>query len=317
MFKLKNSKIPAYLITGFLGSGKTTLLNHLLRNISDTKIAVIENEFGEINIDKNLIINQDESIYSLENGCICCSINDQFADTLLAILEFAPDTDLILVETTGVADSNNVAASFFEKQIIEIIEYKAAICIIDASTILDRIKTEEIIARQIAFADLIIINKIDLIRDEELTEIIKFVRTVNFDAEIINSKNCVIDTKKILEANYKQNELQLKPHIHQSEYMSVSFQIPELFDRDLFIYAITSINAIYKEKMLRIKGIIFFEDNLPYSFHSVKDFGDLIALSNDKYHSENSEIVFIGKSLDENIIYRELSSAFSEQGIYE
>lgn len=309
-------KIPAYIITGFLGSGKTTLINNILKYKELDNIAVIENEFGEINIDENLIINNIEKVYSLKNGCICCSLNNEFSETLLSILEYNSKIKLLLIETTGIADPNSIASSFYEPIINDLIDLIGTICIVDSDNFLVRFKSEMVIAKQIAFADYIILNKIDLVDTNQAVIIKKIIQRINPDAELIESHYSMIDLSFIVNSNKYKTKIPSLKHWanHQVEYQSISFEIDRKFVENYFNYAITTINNIYKDNILRIKGIVYFENaENPFIFQSIKDFGNLIELNNYDNSDAKSKIVIIGKNLNRAVILKELSAALTEE----
>lgn len=312
----EHSKIPATIITGFLGSGKTTLLNNIIKNESDINFAIIENEFGEINIDKDLIIGVEDNIYDLKNGCVCCTLNDEFANTILELFSSGRKFDHLIVETTGIADPNMVAASFYEKIIRDNLYFNGTVCVVDASAFNEKFYRENIMLRQISFADVILMNKSDLAAQEDIKNAVAESKKLNSESRIITSINCNTDTKKILDINAYTNKIIHKAtdHIHQDSYSSYAFSFDEEFDPDLFKYAITSLNTIFGNEMLRIKGIIYFVgSNEKHIFQSIKDFGDIYPTEKGIGEKRESKIVFIGRNLKKESILKELNSALAER----
>lgn len=315
MNPMKNNlenKIPATIITGFLGAGKTTLLNHLIKNSKKIKFAIIENEFGDINIDKDLIVNFEDDIYDLKNGCVCCSLNDEFANTLLHLFESDKDFESILVETTGIADPNSVAASFFENIIKDNIYYNGTVCLIDSLSFESTFSNEIIAAKQLAFADIVILNKTDLVDKLQLNSIKKAVKLINPDAELIFAENAEVDVNKILNiARSDQINIieQSYEHFKSNIYISYSFRFDEPFDLDLFKYSITILTNKFKNNLLRIKGMIYNDLNEKYIFQSIKDLGEFKKKEMEIGEVRHSKIVFIGKELDKHIIEKELNAA--------
>jgi len=169
------NKIPVTVLTGFLGSGKTTLLNRILSEEHGLRIAVIENEFGEIGIDQDLVINADEEVFEMNNGCICCTVRGDLIRILGELAERKDKFDRVILETTGMADPGPVAQTFFvDQDVHEQYELDGIITLVDAkhvNTHLDE-NTDEVMA-QIAFADRIILNKADLVADDEMQSLKK------------------------------------------------------------------------------------------------------------------------------------------------
>ena len=159
--QLLEDKIPVGIITGFLGAGKTTLLNNLIREYPDKRFAIIENEFGEIGIDSELVLNLDNShIRELANGCICCSLNDDLAGLVLDLLRTGPPFDHLLIETTGIADPSSVVQPFFsDPDIRSSFTIDGVICLVDALHFNHFSDQQEEVFRQVAMADLILLNK--------------------------------------------------------------------------------------------------------------------------------------------------------------
>ena len=312
----ENSKIPATIITGFLGSGKTTLLNNIIKNESEINFAIIENEFGEINIDKDLIIGVEDNIYDLKNGCVCCTLNDEFANTILELFSSGRKFNHLIVETTGIADPNMVAASFYEKIIRDNLYFNGTVCVVDASTFEEKFYRENIMLRQISFADIILLNKCDLASEEEIKNAVSVSKKLNPESRIITSINCNSDTKNILDINaYEHKAINTEPvHIQEDIYSSYAFTFDEEFDADLFKYAITTINTIFGKDMLRIKGIIYYAgSNEKHIFQSIKDFGDIYPTARNIGEKRESKIVFIGRKLKKETILKELNSALAER----
>ena len=181
-----NRKIPVTLLTGFLGSGKTTLLNHILSSTEHKmKFAVIENEFGDVGIDENIIVeSSEESVIEVMNGCICCTVRGDLTEVLDNLYDRVRDFDGILIETTGLADPAPVAQTFFvDEKVTERYKLDGIITVVDAKHIIPHIEEEKPegveneAVEQLAFADRIILNKIDLVTDEnELKEIEKKIK---------------------------------------------------------------------------------------------------------------------------------------------
>ena len=164
-----SDKIPVTVLTGYLGAGKTTLLNRILSEDHGQKFAVIVNEFGEIGIDNDLIVGADEEVFEMNNGCICCTVRGDLIRIVEGLMKRKGKFDAIIVETTGLADPAPVAQTFFvDADVQEAARLDAVVTVADAKWLLDRLKDAPEAKNQIAFADVIILNKTDLVSAEEL-----------------------------------------------------------------------------------------------------------------------------------------------------
>lgn len=199
---MNSNKVPVSVITGFLGAGKTTLLNQLLQNQDGIKYAIIVNEFGEIGIDNNLVVGADEEIFELNNGCVCCNVRGDLIRIIQALFKRKNSFDAILIETTGLANPAPVAQTFFaDDDIARRAKLDGIICVADAINILNNIKEFEEAQNQIAFADLVILNKSSLVNDLELQKIRNAIKSINSGVKIIVTDHSKINSKDILNLN--------------------------------------------------------------------------------------------------------------------
>jgi G3E family GTPase len=174
------SKIPVTVLTGYLGAGKTTLLNRILSEPHGKKFAVIVNEFGEIGIDNDLVVNADEEVFEMNNGCICCTVRGDLVRIIDGLMRRKGKFDAIIVETTGLADPAPVAQTFFMDEAVgSKTKLNAVVTVADAKWLTDRLKDAPEAKNQIAFADVILINKTDLVAPDELRELEARIRTLN------------------------------------------------------------------------------------------------------------------------------------------
>lgn len=283
-----NDKIPVGIITGFLGAGKTTLLNNLIREYPGKRFAIIENEFGEIGIDSELVVNVDNSnICELANGCICCSLNDDLAGLVKDLLNTGRPFDYLLIETTGIADPSSVIQPFFsDPDIRSSFTMDSVICLVDALHFKQSYQQQEEVHRQVAMADLMLLNKAGDVDDKSLSEIREVLQILNPHAEIIQTDHAGLRNHSLLDRQAYRTDrvgsIILKPVAKdQSGYphpgrvkqllvqdpppdhsiSSHSFQFPGDFDIEKFSYWMEYFLYINQANIFRIKGILCFADN--------------------------------------------------------
>lgn len=214
--------IPVTVLTGFLGSGKTTLLNRILSEEHGLRIAVIENEFGEIGIDQDLVINADEEVFEMNNGCICCTVRGDLIRILGELAERKDKFDRVILETTGMADPGPVAQTFFvDEQIRELYELDGIITLVDTKHVhqhLDQ-NTDEVLA-QTAFADRIILNKADLVSEDEMSNLKKRLQDINSMAGFYSATMADAPINELLDIGGfdLQRAVEIKPNFLEPEY---------------------------------------------------------------------------------------------------
>src|SRR5919198_4143997 len=197
-----SDKVPVTVLTGYLGAGKTTLLNRILSEPHGRKYAVIVNEFGEIGIDNDLIVGADEEVFEMNNGCVCCTVRGDLVRIIDGLMRRKGKFDAIIVETTGLADPAPVAQTFFmDENVGKKAKLDAVVTVADAKWLRDRLKDAPEAKNQIAFADVILIHKTDLVSEPELRETEARIRAINPYARLHRTQRAQIPLKEVLERN--------------------------------------------------------------------------------------------------------------------
>jgi G3E family GTPase len=328
-------KIPVTVLTGYLGAGKTTLLNRILSEPHGKKYAVIVNEFGEIGIDNDIIVGADEEVFEMNNGCICCTVRGDLMRILGGLMRRKGNFDGIIVETTGLADPAPVAQTFFmDENVGRQTRLDAVVTVADAKWLNDRLKDAPEAKNQIAFADVILINKTDLVSPAELNEVEVRIRAINPYARLHRTERAKIPLHEVLERNafdldrildiepafleaeehghehghdhgddHDHNHGGLK-HYHDEEMQSIALKSDKPLDADKFFPWVEDLVQKEGPSILRSKGILSFKgDDERFVFqgvHMILD-GDHQRPWN-KDEKRQSRIVFIGRNLPEKKI---------------
>jgi G3E family GTPase len=265
-------QIPVTVVTGYLGSGKTTLLNRILTEGHGRRYAVIVNEFGEIGIDNDLIVNADEEIFEMNNGCICCTVRGDLIRILGGLMRRRGSLDGILVETTGLADPAPVAQTFFvDDEVRRRTKLDAIVTVVDAKHALNEIDRAPEAQEQLAFADVVLLNKTDLVTGAERTAVETRIRQINPYPVIHGTERCGIDLDKVLgrDAFNLDHILELEPgflteahdHEHDARIGSLSLTSDAPMNPDRFIPWIQEVTQDLGMDILRMKGIIAMKDD--------------------------------------------------------
>jgi G3E family GTPase len=307
------------IISGFLGSGKTTLLNHILSSSNLHKTAIIVNEYGDSGIDGQLVIDTEDKVVELNNGCICCTVRSDLINAIHNILD-SRDIERIIIETSGLADPAPVIQSFLidEKLILQT-QIDAVITVVDALNIKEQAEYNEA-KEQISFSDVIVLNKIDLVSSSLVEDLKKMLRSYNPLSEIVLSEECKVDYETILDINAfdLKNILSIEPdfledhdHEHDSSIKFVSIESTELVDPDKFNKWMVNLVQDQGKDLLRSKGILNLKnESRRYVFHGVhmttegrpgKPWGNV---------ERNNQLIFIGHNLDEDYLRAGFKSTF-------
>lgn len=327
-----HTPIPVTVLTGYLGSGKTTLLNRILTENHGRRYAVIVNEFGEIGIDNDLIVESDEEIYEMNNGCICCTVRGDLIRTVEGLMRRPGRFDAILVETTGLADPVPVAQTFFmDDDVRAKTRLDAVVALVDAKHLPLRLKDSREAEDQIAFADVVVLNKADLVTPDELAAVEATVRAINPTARIHRTERAAVsldavlnrgafDLKRVLENDPHFLDADDHDHHHEHDHehdhdhdhhhdaaspihdvtvRSISLRGGEMDSRKFFPW-IEKVTQMEGPNILRLKGIIAFRDDpdryVIQGVHMIIE-GDHQRPWKDGEKHE-SRLVFIGRDLD-------------------
>ncbi len=334
-----SDKVPVTVLTGYLGAGKTTLLNRILSEPHGKKYAVIVNEFGEIGIDNDLIVGADEEIFEMNNGCICCTVRGDLVRIIDGLMRRKGKFDAIIVETTGLADPAPVAQTFFmDENVGRKAKLDAVVTVADAKWLGERLKDAPEAKNQIAFADVILINKADLVQPDELTEVEARIRGINPYARLHKTERCQIALPEVLGRNAFDLDriLDIEPaflegdshhthdhdhdghkhdgahrhqggglrHYHDEEMQSLSLRSERPLDPDKFFPWVQDLVQKEGPNILRCKGILSFkDDDARFVFQGVH-----MILDGDHQRpwavgeTRTSRIIFIGRNLPQDKI---------------
>jgi G3E family GTPase len=335
--KIPAQKIPVTVLTGYLGAGKTTLLNRILSENHGKKYAVIVNEFGEIGIDNDLIIGADEEVFEMNNGCVCCTVRGDLVRIIDGLMKRKGKFDAIIVETTGLADPAPVAQTFFvDEDVQKNARLDAVVTVADAKWLNDRLRDAPEAKNQIAFADVIVLNKADLVSKPELAEVEARIRAINPYAKLHRTERCKVALADVLERGAFDLDriLEIEPefleasdhhhhhdhdhghdhhhhghghglkHYHDEDMQSLSLRSDKPLDPARFMPWLQNLVASEGQKILRSKGILAFsDDDDRYVFQGVH-----MMLEGDHQRPwkegepRQSRLVFIGRELPEAMI---------------
>ncbi|MFD0696745.1 CobW family GTP-binding protein [Paenibacillus sp. GCM10027628] len=312
-------RVPVTVLTGFLGAGKTTLLNHVMTADHGEKIAVIINEFGEVGIDNQLVVGADEEIFEMNNGCICCTVRGDLIRILNELMEARSGSnnrkqvhfDRVLIETTGLADPAPVAQTFFvDERIAEHYKLDAIVTVVDAKHAEAQLDKGHEAQEQVAFSDVLLVNKVDLVTEEELLKLENRLKHMNPAAKLYRTEQSSIDLRHILgiHAFELDKKLELDPdfleshdHDHDDDVKSIFFREDRPLDLNKMERFLQVWLSEHGADTLRYKGVLHIQGvKQRVIFQGVHM---LFASAPDRTWKQDeipcSEFVIIGRNLDE------------------
>jgi G3E family GTPase len=312
-----SAQVPVTVLTGYLGAGKTTLLNRILSEQHGKKYAVIVNEFGELGVDNDLVVNADEEVFEMNNGCICCTVRGDLIRIIEGLMKRKDKFDGILVETTGLADPGPVAQTFFTDEDVKArTRLDAIVTVIDAKHFFGQLEQGSEAEQQVAFADVILLNKTDLVSADELAKVEDRIRGINRYARIFHTQNSQIALDAILDKGAFDlgRILEFEPdflhsghdHHHEDEVRSLSITADRPVDPDRFQKWMGALLQIKGGDIFRSKGILAI-DGAPRRYvyqgvHMMMD-SDWGTPWKDG-EKRSSKLVFIGRNLDGDNLQR-------------
>jgi len=334
--------MPVTIITGFLGSGKTTLLNHILNNRQDLKVAILVNEFGDINIDSQLLVSMDEDMVELSNGCICCTINDGLVDAVYNVLERDDRVDYMVIETTGVADPLPIILTFLGTELRDLTRLDSIVTVVDSETFTPDHFDSEAAFKQIAYGDVTILNKTDLATPDQVQNLEAYISTVKEGARILHSQHGQVPLPLILDVGYNNpasytdlvqeeiHQTQLdqddpahhdhhhdhhdhehhhhhSAHLDNDGFVSVAFESDRPFDVKKFEIFL---QEQLPQEVFRAKGILWFAES---------DLRNVFQLSGPRFDLQGEEwrtppktqMVLIGRNLNADELQQQLTACLA------
>lgn len=309
-----NTRKPVTVLTGFLGAGKTTLLNRILSVDHGKKFAVIVNEFGEVGIDNDLVVDADEEVFEMNNGCICCNVRGDLIRIICDLFRSGREFDGILIETTGLADPGPVIQTFFvDDDIKDLVELDSVTTIVDSKFFLSKVDDQHEALEQVAFADKILVNKASLVSSDDLLSVLERIKSINPTADLFETDYCDVALDELLHSGSfrLENVLAKEPellsedpddHEHDDSISSVCISSASAIDAKKFTEWMRELMRDKGQDIFRSKGILHIAaSDKKYIFqgvHMIMDsqWGEPWGID------RTSQLVFIGRDLDQQTL---------------
>ncbi|MBW8333377.1 MAG: GTP-binding protein [Prolixibacteraceae bacterium] len=339
---MDQERIPVTIITGFLGAGKTSLLNKLISKHPEKKFAIIENEFGETGIDGALIAAAPDDIFELSNGCICCSLGEDFLFTLENLLGSSSKFNHLLIETTGIADPSSIIDAFVSGESIQTqFRIDSVVCVADAVNMEDLMDDQLEVRKQLALADLILLNKTDSVHPDYAKSLMLTIAEISPMAKIFTTSFANIDQINVLDTNsysreaienstltfcalevskpmeQKKSKMIMNPgktSANRHDITSEGFSFTGNFDVNKFGLWMQNYLYFNKETIFRVKGIVSFENTADqFIFHAVRGSYMFEVGKEWKDEARFSKLVFIGKDISRTELERNLKQLLAKK----
>jgi G3E family GTPase len=308
-------KRPVTVLSGFLGSGKTTLLNRLLKADHGLRIAVMINDFGDVNIDKDLVVGQTGDVVELSGGCLCCTIRGDLLDSARELLTSGREFDYVVVETSGLAEPLAVAQTFLVPELEASYRLDAVITVVDSANIENWLDSNETASEQIRCADLLIANKLDLVGPEDVDRIRSRLAGINANARVLPSINCDIPAELLLDVDAHKpaaapQYTRVREHVSHRDVLSVSFSAEIELDYDLFDRFLQNL----PDGVFRAKGTIAIQGlSRRVIFHRVGSRNVLDQGAGWADQPRSCRAVFLGQNFDREQLLSALRACTSGQ----